>query len=130
MLKKIINFTDFNDVEQTQTCYFNLTKSELMKMEMRANGGLADQIKAAIDSNDGNAMLNMFEELILNSYGVKSEDGSKFVKFDKDGHRLADDFKQTAAYDALFDELASSAEAASDFVNGVIPASLQAQLNK
>lgn len=130
MLKKIINFTDFNDVEQTQECYFNLTKSELMKMNMRANGGLADQIKAAIASEDGAAMLDMFEDLILNSYGVKSEDGKSFIKFAKDGHRLADDFKQTAAYDALFDELASSPDAASDFVNGVIPASLQAQLNK
>lgn len=130
MLKKTINYTDFNDVEQSCEAYFNLTKSELMKMEMRANGGFADKIKAAIENNDGHTMLDIFEELILNAYGVKSEDGSKFIKFDKDGHRLADDFKQTAAYDALFSELASDADAAAAFVNGVIPASLQAQLNK
>lgn len=130
MLKKTINYTDFNDVKQSQECYFNLTKSELKKMEIRVNGGLSSKIKAAIDSNDGYAMLDIFEELILNAYGVKSEDGSKFIKFDKDGHRLADDFKQTAAYDALFDELSSDADAAAAFVNGVIPPSLQEQLNK
>lgn len=130
MLKKTIKYTDFNDVEQSQDCYFNLTKSELMKMEMRTNGGFASKIKAAVDNNDNETMLNIFEELILNSYGVKSEDGSKFIKVDKDGHRLADDFKQTAAYDALFAELASDADAAANFVNGVIPASLQQELNK
>lgn len=130
MLKKTINFTDFNDVEQKTEAYFHLTKAELMKMEMRANGGLADKINAAIENEDGAAMLNFFEDLILSSYGIKSEDGSSFVKFDKDGRPLADTFKQTAAYDALFEELASSADAAADFVNGVIPASLRKELNK
>lgn len=130
MLKKTINFTDFNDVEHTTEAYFHLTKAELMKMEMRAGGGLADKINAAVKSEDGAAMLDFFEDLILSSYGIKSEDGYSFMKVDKDGRPLADTFKHTAAYHALFEELASDINAATDFVNGVIPASLRKELDK
>ena len=58
-----------------------------------------------------------FVEAALKSYGEKSLDGRKFVKNDE----VRDNFQQTEAYSALFMELATNADAAAEFVNGIIP---------
>ena len=55
MLKKVIIYTDFNDVEKKETHYFNLTKSEIMKMEMSKKGGLAESIQRIIEAEDADA---------------------------------------------------------------------------
>ena len=34
MLKKIITYTDDNGIERTEPFYFNLSKAELMEMEL------------------------------------------------------------------------------------------------
>ena len=39
MLKKTITYTDYNGVERKEDFYFNLTKAELMEMEMSTKGG-------------------------------------------------------------------------------------------
>ena len=48
MLKKTIKFTDFMGVEREEDFYFNLTKAEIMEMEMSETGGLAESIKKII----------------------------------------------------------------------------------
>ena len=58
------------------------------------------------------------KDIILKSYGVKSPDGRRFIK----NQEVRDAFVQTEAYSQLFMELATNAQAASDFVAGIIPA--------
>ena len=41
MLKKTITYKDYNGTERTEDFYFNLTKAEVMEMEMSTSGGLA-----------------------------------------------------------------------------------------
>ena len=57
------------------------------------------------------------------SYGVKSEDGRQFVKSKK----ARDEFANSEAFAELFSEIALNTEAASAFVNAVIPHDLAAQ---
>lgn len=123
MLKKVITYTDFNDVEKKETAYFNLTKSEIMKMEMSKKGGLAESIQRIIEAEDAPAIIEVFEELIQKSYGVKTANGG----FDKNP-KYFEEFKTTLAYDQLFMELATDADAAAAFVNGIIPADMSKQL--
>ena len=125
MLKKTIKYTDYNGEEQTEDFYFNLSKAELAEMELSTEGGYAEKIQSIVDANDVPTIISIFKDLILKSYGEKSDDGKRFIKTKE----LSDNFSQTEAYSELFMELASDAEAASAFVNGIIPANVQAQLN-
>ena len=117
MLKETMTYTDFNGIERTEDFYFNLTKTELTKMELATAGGLAERIQKIVAAQDAPAIMEVFEDLILKAYGVKSPDGKRFEK----SRELSAQFAQTAAYDQLFMKLATDADAASKFVNGIVP---------
>lgn len=117
MLKKPITYTDYNDVERTEVFYFNLTKAELMEMEMGTSGGMAEMITRIVDAKDVPSIMAIFKEIILKAYGEKSADG----KFFRKSKEISESFAQTEAYSQLFMELVSDAKAAADFINGIIP---------
>ena len=123
MIKKTITFTDYNGTERTEDFYFNLTKAEVMEMEMSVKGGLAEMIKRIIAAQDQPAIIKIFRDLITRAYGVKSPDGRKFMK----SQELTDDFVQTEAFSELYMELATNADAAAAFVNGIVPADMAKQ---
>lgn len=119
MLKKPITFTDYNGIERTENFYFNLTKAEVMEMEMSKTGGLAEHIQKIVETQDAPQIVELFKTLILKAYGEKSDDGKRFMK--KNG-ALAEAFAETEAYSVLYMELATDADKAAEFVNGIIPA--------
>lgn len=118
MLKKTITFPDYNGVERTEDFYFNLSKAEVMEMEMSTTGGLAETIQKIVAAQDAPAIIRIFKELVLKAYGEKSPDGRRFVKSED----ISAAFAQTEAYSILFMELATDADSASKFVNGIVPA--------
>lgn len=117
MLKKTITFTDYNGVERTEDYYFNLTKAEVMELEMSTSGGLSEMINKIVATQDAPAIIKIFKDIILKSYGEKSPDGKRFVKSEE----LSTAFSQTEAYSMLFMELATDTEAASNFINEIVP---------
>ena len=118
MLKKTFTYVDFNGVERTEDHYFNLSKAELMEMELSTTGGLAEMINKIVAAQDAPAIVKIFKDLVLKAYGQKSADGRRFIK----SKELSDEFSQTEAYSQLFMELATDADAAAKFVNGIVPA--------
>lgn len=118
MLKKTITYVDYDENERTEDFFFNLSKAELTEMEMSHNGGLVKVIEKIAAAQDSKRIVELFKDLILKAYGEKSLDGKRFVK----SQELRDAFAQTQAYSDLFMELASNAEAAAAFVNGIVPA--------
>ena len=120
MLKKTITYTDYNGNERTEDFYFNLSKAEIMEMEMSTAGGLTEMIQKIVAAQDAPAIMKVFKELILKAYGEKSPDGKRFIKSDE----ISTAFSQTEAYSQLFMELATDADAAAKFVNGIIPVDL------
>lgn len=118
MLKKTIEYTDFNGEERKEDFYFNLTTAEIMEMEMGVAGGFSEMIQRIVDAKDTPSIIKIFKELILKAYGEKSPDGKRFVKSEE----ISTAFSQTEAYSSLFMELATDADAAAKFVNGIIPA--------
>ena len=125
MLKKTIVYTDYNGVERTEDFYFNLSKAELMEMEMTTSGGLAESIQRIVAAQDAPAIIKIFKDLVLKAYGEKSPDGKRFIKSDE----ISASFAQTEAYSNLFMELATDADAAAKFVNGIIPKDIQEKAN-
>ena len=124
MLKKTITYEDYNGEERTEDFYFNLNQAELTEMELGITGGLSEMIKKITQAKDTPAIIKIFKELILKSYGEKSPDGKRFVKSDE----LSLAFSQTEAYPKLFMELATDEKSAADFVNGIIPKNLADQI--
>ena len=125
MLKKTFTYVDYNGVERTEDHYFNLSKAELMEMELSTTGGLAEMINKIVAAQDAPAIVKVFKDLVLKAYGQKSPDGRRFIK----NQELIDEFAQTEAYSQLFMELATDADAAAKFVNGIVPADTARQIN-
>ena len=117
MLKKTITYTDYNGNERKEDFYFNLSKAEIMEMELSTTGGLSEMIQRVVAAQDGPAIIKIFKDLVLKAYGVKSPDGKRFIKSEE----LSTEFAQTEAYVTIFMELATNAEAAAEFVNGIVP---------
>ena len=117
MLKKTIKYTDYDGNEREEYFYFNLNKAEVTEMELSKQGGLSEYIKRIVAAQDAPSLVELFKELICKSYGEKSLDGKRFVK----SKELTEEFTQTEAYAELFVELASNAEEATKFVNGIMP---------
>lgn len=126
MLKKTITYTDYNGTERSEVHYFNLTKTEIMKMELSTKGGLTEMVQRIIAAQDTPALLEIFDGLILKSYGIKDADGKGFVK----NEAATKAFTESGAYDVLFMELVTDAKAAADFINGIVPADLAAEAAK
>lgn len=120
MIKKTMTYVDYNGTERTEDFYFNLTEAEIMEMEMGTTGGLAEMIQRIVAAQDAPAIIKIFKELVLKAYGEKSADGKRFVKSDE----ISTAFAQTEAYSQLFMKLATDADAAAKFVNGIVPASM------
>lgn len=125
MLKKTIKYTDYNGVERNEEFLFNLSKAELMEMEMTTTGGLADMIQRIVDTQDAPEIIKIFKDIILKAYGEKSADGKRFIKVNDAGIPLSVAFSQTEAYSQLFMELATDADAAANFIKGIVPGDIK-----
>lgn len=124
MITETIKYTDYNGNEREEKFMFNLTKAELMEMEMSTTGGLTEMIKKIVEAQDSPAIVKIFKELLLKAYGEKSADGKRFVKINDAGVPLSIGFSQTEAYSQLFMKLATDADAAAKFINGVVPSEI------
>ena len=121
MYKKTISYTDYNGLDITEDFYFNLTRAEIMEMELGTEGGLENMLTRIVNAQDYVELSKYFKQIILMSYGEKSPDGKRFIKERHDGSKPCNDFKQTEAYSNLYMELATNSDAASEFINGIIP---------
>lgn len=120
MLKRSITYTDFEGDQVTEIFYFNLSKAELIQMEMSIQEGYDKYMRRIVETDDRPALIRELKKLILDSYGVRSEDGKRFMK----SAELRDEFEHTEAFSELFVELCTVAEAAIEFFVGLVPASL------
>lgn len=123
MLKKTMKFVDFNGTEREEDFHFHLTQAEITEMELSVDGGFVQYVNDIVAEQSGPKMVQLFKDLILKSYGKISPDGRRFIKNDE----VREEFSQTNAYSDLFMELATNSDAATTFVNGIIPKDL---LNK
>lgn len=124
MIKETITYIDYNGVERKEDFYFNLTKAEIMELEMSTKGGLAEMIQRIVAAQDQPAIIKIFKELIIKAYGVKSPDGKRFIK----NPEVVEEFVQTEAFSQMFMKLATDSDAAAKFVNGIVPADMAKQL--
>lgn len=117
MIKQTIEYTDIDNVVRTEDFYFNLTKAEMLELQVSRQGGYADSIKAIMASEDSQLILSTIKEIILAAYGERSAESRHFVK---EPHRTQA-FSHTEAYSNLFMSLFDDAGKAAAFFNGLLP---------
>lgn len=125
MIKKTITFTDYNGVERTEDHYFNLNKTELLRMDYGMSGGMQSYLRRIIQANDYDSLMKIFEEFVRKAYGRKSDDGRRFMKSDE----ITNSFIETEAYDQLFWELFTDTDKAIEFFNGIVPNELSEKID-
>ena len=126
ILKKTITYTDYDGMERTEDFWFNLSKTELTKLDAELPGGVLGVLRKIIDKKDRKALVDFIETLILRSYGEKTLDGKRFVKTPE----MAEEFMQTPAYDELFMSILSDTDSQTSFINGVIPQSMAKEIEQ
>jgi hypothetical protein len=132
LLKKVITYTNpFTDKEVTEEHYFHISKADLVEMEMEENKasytdkegkqltGMQAKLQQIVDSEDGKAIMAEFKDIIRRSYGKK--DGDRFLR----SNEIWEEFAATEAYSQLIFEICTDANAASNFINGIIPSNLE-----
>lgn len=133
MIKKTVTYFDYDNNERTETLYFNLNQNELIEVALDIPDDVSETVGNDPTKFDKDAVANglvekmgqkgimgFVKDLLIKSYGIKSEDGRRFIKTPA----MAEEFSQTVAFDTIFMELMSDDKAAADFVNGVIPANV------
>lgn len=131
MLERQITYENpFTNEEVTETHYFHISKADLVEMEMEEHKdeyvkdgqtytGMQAKLQRIVDAEDGKAIFAEFKEIIRRSYGKKV--GDRFLK----SPEIWSEFASTEAYSQLLFEICSDAEAASAFMNGIVPGDLE-----
>lgn len=126
MLKREIEFEDYNGDKTSEIFYFNISKPELIELEVMYDQGFGKMLERIVEEKDNKELVRHFKELVLLAYGQKSEDGKRFVKSDQ----LREEFSQTAAYSELFMQLATDDNAATVFLKGILPKDVAGEIDK
>ena len=116
MVYKDVKYTDYNGNQVTDRLHFNLNQYEILKMDSRYPEGLEEHILSVVRSGDKRKIMEWFEEFVCASYGIKSEDGKRFIK----SKEISEAFIQSEAFNSLFFEFLSDQKAMSDFFNSII----------
>lgn len=117
MIKKTVTYKDYGGRERTESFYFHFTEAEILDMEMSTEGSFSTRVQRMVDAKDTSSLLQIIKKFVLDAYGVKSEDGRRFVKNDE----VRADFKDCPAYSTIFMRLVTNDVEAAEFVNGVVP---------
>lgn len=126
MFKKIIKYKDYENNPQTATAYFHLNKFEWLELQTYTKGGLIENLKHALESDNAKKTIDLLKKIILRAYGEKDPDTGVFLKSDE----LSVAFSKTDIFSELFYELAYNEEASQEFFLGLIPPEAREEAEK
>lgn len=126
MLRKEVEYKDFDGNDRKDVLWFHLNEVEITEMDLETSGGLVKYMESIIDTNDVNQLIAIFKDLLIRSYGERSMDGKHFYKDDK----IRNEFVSSAAYPVLYMEMVSDADKAVEFINGIVPSNIREQMAK
>jgi hypothetical protein len=126
MVKKTIKYKDFNGQEREETFFFHLSKANLIAMEAKHRGGLRTYLERIQAEQDTEKIWQYLSDIVLMAYGKRSDDGSRHIK----NPQIREEFESSEAFSELLMGLLSDPAGAAEFINGLIPHDLRAQLGQ
>lgn len=117
MLKQQVTYEDFDGNTQKETLYFNLNRMELIAFQQRyGSDNMEKYINNLIEEKKIQPMYDLLNDFVLTAYGIKSEDGKRFIK----SERIREEFQQSLAYEALIEDFHDdSRKVLENFISGV-----------
>lgn len=126
MIKQIVEYKDYNGEQRKEELYFELSEAEVVEMQYSESGGIVSYLRKILIEKDNGKILKYFKDLLLTAYGEKSDDGRYFVKDEETKKHLL----YSPAYSILFMKLARDSKAGFEFIKGIIPESVSANLTQ
>lgn len=128
MYKRTFEYTDFLGNKRTEDHYFHLSEAEVMRWLTTDQDYTLDKLLIRLsEESNGEKILDIFEDLIVTSYGKPSLDGRRFEK--GEDHEYGKEFKETPAYSMIFTDMMSDAKYAAEFVRKIIPKDMDKKLD-
>ena len=130
MYKKEISYTDFEDNDHVEECWFNLSEGDLLDLQLGPKEGLVEYMQTIMADLDNNRteVLNFIKKLILKAYGVRREIGGKTIFTKTEDDLLL--FQYGGAFDALYTEFLREPGQIYNFMVGAAPAKYRANFEK
>lgn len=120
MIKKTVSYDGFDGETVTEDLYFHFNKAELMELEVETERGFSKKLQAVAEAKDVREVLAVFKDIVVRAYGVRSEDGKRFIKTE----RAREEFDGSEAYSEVLFDLLSDPASAARFVGGLMPSDL------
>lgn len=117
MLKQKVKYEDFDGNIQDEILYFNLSRMELVALQGRyGKEDMAKYIEKLIEDKNIEKMYELLNDIVLTAYGIRSEDGKRFIKNDQ----IREEFVQSLAYEALIEDFHDETrKVLENFVKGI-----------
>lgn len=116
MLKKHVKYQGFDGEIIEEDLYFNLTRMDAIELSARYESkDLAAYMDEIVKKKDVVSLYRVLKDIVLLAYGVKSEDGKRFIKNDS----VRKEFEESLAFAQLIEDLHETESALSEFVTGI-----------
>ena len=116
MLKKHVKYQGFDGEIIEEDLYFNLTRMDAIELSARYESkDLAAYMDEIVKNKDIVSLYRVLKDIVLLAYGVKSEDGKRFIK----NETVKNDFEESLAFAQLIEDLHETESALSEFVTGI-----------
>lgn len=118
MFKTVVKYENFNGEEKERELYFHLSQDEIA--ELALDPKVLRDLAHAHQTDDRLGMLMAIRDLVKRAYGIRSEDGERFIKTPEQ----ADLFLQSAVYEEFLGNIITTDGGFDKFLEGVLPSKL------
>ena len=116
MLKQRVKYQGFDGELIEEDLYFNLTRMDLIELNDRYESkDMAAYMDKIVKEKNIKDLYKVLKDIVLMAYGVKSEDGKRFIK----NQTVKDEFAESLAFSQLIEDFHETDTAMSDFVTGI-----------
>lgn len=126
MIKEKVTYEDLDGIIVEEEVLFNLTKAELMELQVAYPEGYGAHLQKIVSSGDQQAIWLAFKDLVLKAYGVRSPDGKRLVK----SPQAANEFASSEAFAEIIMNIVTDEDRAVAFIAGLLPKDLGNQMTQ
>ena len=116
MLKQRVKYEGFDGELIEEDLYFNLTRMDLIELNDRYESkDMAAYMDKIVKEKNIKELYKVLKDIVLMAYGVKSEDGKRFIK----NQTVKDEFAESLAFSQLIEDFHETDTSMSDFITGI-----------
>lgn len=113
MLKQRVVYTGFDGEQVEEDLYFNLSRLDLIELNQKyGNKDMVAYIDEVVKNKDVFELYSILKDIVLKAYGVRSDDGKRFIRNDK----AKEEFLESLAFAQLIEDFHENDKALNNFI--------------